>query len=42
MSLYSNHHYTFGYLLYAVAVLAKFEPGWLTKWTPQLAYMVGI
>jgi hypothetical protein len=40
MSLYFNHHYTFGYFIYAAAVVAKFEPGWLTKWKSQLAYMV--
>jgi hypothetical protein len=40
MSLYFNHHYTFGYFIYAAAVVAKYEPGWLVKWKSQLAYMV--
>ncbi len=40
MALYFNHLYTYGYFVYAAAVVASFEPAWLNRWKSQLAYMV--
>ncbi len=40
MALYFNHLHTYGYFIYAAAVVAKYDPAWLAKWKSQLAYMV--
>ncbi|KAI3885593.1 hypothetical protein MKX03_009291 [Papaver bracteatum] len=32
---YNNHHYHFGHFLYAIAVLARFDPSWGEKYMPQ-------
>lgn len=33
--VYNDHHYHLGYFLYAIAVLAKFDPAWGRKFRPQ-------
>lgn len=33
--VYNDHHYHLGYFLYAIAVLAKIDPGWGRKYRPQ-------
>merc|ERR1719223_2619118 len=30
--MYNNHHVQYGYLLYAAAVVAKFNPSWERHW----------
>ncbi|KAK8925992.1 hypothetical protein KSP39_PZI018187 [Platanthera zijinensis] len=37
--VYNDHHYHLGYFLYAIAVLAKFDPAWGRKFRPQ-AYSI--
>ncbi|KAL6997043.1 endo-1,3(4)-beta-glucanase [Sarracenia purpurea var. burkii] len=33
--IYNDHHYHLGYFLYAIAVLAKIDPAWGSKYRPQ-------
>ena len=33
--IYNNHHYHIGYFLYGIAVLAKVDPVWGSKYKPQ-------
>ncbi|KAI3931037.1 hypothetical protein MKW92_027953 [Papaver armeniacum] len=33
--VYNNHHYHLGHFLYAIAVLARFDPAWGEKYRPQ-------
>ncbi|XP_020596646.1 probable endo-1,3(4)-beta-glucanase ARB_01444, partial [Phalaenopsis equestris] len=37
--VFNDHHYHLGYFLYAIAVLAKFDPSWGRKFKPQ-AYSI--
>ncbi|KAG2572434.1 hypothetical protein PVAP13_7KG178800 [Panicum virgatum] len=38
--VYNDHHYHLGYFLYAVAVLARLDPGWGRQYAPQAYAMV--
>jgi endo-1,3(4)-beta-glucanase len=38
--IYNDHHYHLGYFLYAIAVLARLDPGWGREHAPQAYAMV--
>ncbi|URD92104.1 Glycosyl hydrolase family 81 [Musa troglodytarum] len=38
--IFNDHHYHLGYFLYAIAVLAKFDPSWARKYRPQAYSMM--
>ncbi|CAL5028644.1 unnamed protein product [Urochloa decumbens] len=38
--IYNDHHYHLGYFLYAIAVLARLDPGWGRQYAPQAYAMV--
>ncbi|KAG9448710.1 hypothetical protein H6P81_008675 [Aristolochia fimbriata] len=38
--VYNDHHYHLGYFLYAIAVLAKFDPAWARKYRAQAYTMM--
>ncbi|KAJ1967696.1 hypothetical protein H4R35_006634 [Dimargaris xerosporica] len=37
---YNNHHYHYGYLVYAMAVVGKFKPGFLKHYQKQATWLV--
>jgi len=39
-SVYNDHHFHYGYWVYAAAVLAKYNPTWEEKWREQLLALV--
>ncbi|XP_074578217.1 glucan endo-1,3-beta-D-glucosidase-like [Curcuma longa] len=38
--IFNDHHYHLGYFLYAIAVLAKLDPAWGSKYRPQAYSMM--
>ncbi|KAJ9071715.1 hypothetical protein DSO57_1034227 [Entomophthora muscae] len=38
--MYNDHHFHYGYFLYAAAVVGKYDPAWLEKWKDQLILLV--
>ncbi|CAL9171280.1 unnamed protein product [Musa hybrid cultivar] len=38
--IFNDHHYHLGYFLYAIAVLAKFDPAWARMYRPQAYSMM--
>lgn len=40
MGYYNDHHFHFGYHLYAAAVVAHFLPDWGATWTPKILFLV--
>jgi len=39
-SIYNDHHFHYGYFVYAAAVLAKFSPSWERQWRQQVLGIV--
>ncbi|KAJ9062340.1 hypothetical protein DSO57_1011914 [Entomophthora muscae] len=39
-AMYNDHHFHYGYFLYAAAVVGKYDPAWLEKWKKPLILLV--
>jgi len=39
-AVYNDHHFHYGYFVYAAAVLAKFNPSWERRWRSKLLVIV--
>ena len=37
---YNDHHFHYGYFLYAAAVVGKTDPAWLKEWAPAFSHMI--
>jgi len=38
--MYNDHHFHYGYFMYAAGVLAKSDPGWAADWKDQLFHIL--
>lgn len=37
---YNDHHFHYGYFLYAAAAVGRKDPKWLAKWAPSIGHLV--